>query len=423
MFKFLLKGVFRDRHRWLMPIIVSMAGVSILVASFSFLGGYQLSYERQTSRFTSGHLKVVSRAYAEMLDLKPYDLSLLNIEDDLRKWKNMYPQFTWAERINFGALIDIPDSLGTTREQGDVVGFAVDLFSDDSEVKRLQLETSLKSGYLPEKSGEILLTDLAAEKLEVDVGSEITLIGSTVFGAMSMMNFQVVGTIEFGIQSLDKGAVVADLNDIREMMDMQNGAGEILLFFPDNEYHHQEAREISHAFNQRYSNPDDEFSPKMLTMMEQGNIGYMMSTFDSALLMMALSFILVLGIVLWNSGLINSIRRYGEFGLRLAIGESKRQVYLTLLVEALFTGLVGSILGLLVGSLGMLYFNIYGLDMSVYNQTGNILTENILYAKFSFQSLMLSFIPGVLSSLLGASLAGIAIFKRQTSQLFKELET
>jgi putative ABC transport system permease protein len=33
------------------------------------------------------------------------------------------------------------------------------------------------------------------------------------------------------------------------------------------------------------------------------------------------------------------------------------------------------------------------------------------------------FIPEILSTLVGAGLAGIGIYKRQTAQLFKELET
>lgn len=423
MLKFLIKGVFRDRHRWLLPIVVALAAVSILVFTFSILEGYRLSFERQTSRFVSGHMKVVSRAYAEMLDMKPYDLALLDIEDDLEAWKQLYPQLRWAERINFGALIDIPDSSGNTRVQGDVAGFAIDLFQDDAEIRRMQLPEALQQGRLPQQSGEILITNLAFEKLGLELGETVTLLGSTVYGAMAMQNFIVCGTIEFGTRSLDQGAVVADIEDIRQMMDMPGGAGEILAFFADNEFKSKEAVSVARDFNARYSDPQDEYSPLMLTMMEQGNIGYMMRVFGYGILWMSVGFIMVLGIVLWNSGLISGIRRYGEFGLRLAIGESKTHVYFSLMAEALFTGVAGSVLGVLLGSVISLYFNRFGMDMSLYNQSGNVLTENMLYAKLNPVTLLWGFIPGVLSTLVGAALAGAAIFKRQTSQLFKELET
>ena len=382
-----------------------------------------MSYIRQTSRFDSGHLKVVSRAYAEMLDLKPYDLALLDVSEDLAKWKEEYPRLIWVERIVFGALLDVPDEIGETRVQGDVAGIAVDLMGSEDESKRLQLEQALRKGRLPQASGEILLSELAAEKMEIQIGDSVTLMGSTVFGAMSMRNFTVSGTIEFGVSSLDRGGVVVDLEDVREMLDMQESAGEILCFFRDGDYNLREATAIANDFNSRYSDEDDEFSPQMLRLNDQGNLGAILKMFNYSTLWMSIGFIMILSIVLWNAGLLNSIRRYGEFGVRLAIGESKRRVYLSLLAEALMVGFAGGVLGVIIGSGVSLYFNKVGFDMSVYNRSSSIMSENVLYAVLNARAIITSFLPGLFSTLLGAALAGVAIFRRQTSQLFKELET
>jgi len=423
MFEFLLKGVFRDRHRWLFPVMIVMFAVTILVFGFSFLEGFRLSYIRQSSRFMSGHLKVVSRAYAQMQDIKPYDLALLDISEDLKDWKDQYPMLSWVERINFGALLDVPDEAGETRVQAEVAGFAIDLFGSDEEIRRMKLDSSLRSGKLPGRNGEILLSHTAAQKLELKPGDTITLMGATVFGAMTMRNFTLSGTVDFGTQSLDRGAVVADLADIREMLDMQGAAGEILCYFKDGKYELSKATAIADDFNRKYSKEEDEFSPQMLRLHDQGNLGAILKMFDYSTLWMSVGFVLVLGIVLWNAGLLNSIRRYGEFGLRLALGESKRRVYISLLVEALIVGVVGGLLGLLLGSSISLYFNRAGMDMSIYNRSSTIMSEDVLYTVLNAQSLLVSFIPGLLSTLLGAALAGIAIFNRDTSQLFKELET
>jgi putative ABC transport system permease protein len=423
MFKFLLKGVFRDRHRWLFPILIVMFSVALLVFAFSFLEGFRMSYIRQTARFSSGHLKVVSRAYAQMLDLKPYDLALMGIEAELADWKEQYPQLHWVERINFGALLDVPDAEGNTRVQADIAGFAVDLLGSDDEIKRLQLDTAIKSGRIPQTAGEILISDIAADKLELKVGDTVTLMGSTIFGAMSMQNFRLTGTVEFGVYSLDRGAVVADLGDIRKMLDMQDAAGELLCYFKSGEYKLREATQIMNSFNERYSDPEDEFSAQMLRLNDQGNLGPILKMFDYSLLWMSFGFVMVMVIVLWNAGLLNSIRRYGEFGVRLAIGESKRRVYGSLLAEALIVGIAGSALGLLIGSAVSLYFNNTGMDMSIYNRSSSMMSENMLYTSLNAQAVIASFIPGLLSTLMGAALAGIAIFKRDTSQLFKELET
>lgn len=422
MLKFIIKGIFRDRHRWLFPLLIVGAGVVIMVFTLSFMEGYKNSFIRQNARFDTGHMKVVSRAYAQMISQKPYDLGLLDIGADLQEWQKTYPQLEWVQRISFGALLDVPDINGETRAQGEVVGFAVDLLSNGKERELLNLDKSLSRGRIPVKSGEVLLSEAAFERLKLKLGDKVTLIGGSVYGAMTMQNFNVVGAVNFGIGSLDRGAVVADIADIRNLLDMQGGAGEILAFFRKGKFDAKEAARISADFNQRFSDVNDEFSPQMLSMMEQNNLGYLMGVFSTSMGWMAAVFVLILGIVLWNSGLMNGIRRYGEFGVRLAIGEAKKHVYGSLLGEALVIGIVGSLLGVAIGLLISMYFSQHGVDVSAYNRNSSILAENVIYTQITPGAILASFIPGVLSTLFGAALAGAAIYRRQTSQLFKELE-
>ena len=422
MFKFIIKGIFRDRHRWLFPILIVCAGVVMMVFTLSFMQGYQNSFIRQNARFETGHLKVVTHAYAEMIEQKPYDLAMLNIEDEFKEWQTKYPELSWVQRISFGALLDVPDERGETRAQGQVVGFAVDLLNSKREQELLNLNKALVSGRLPRANGEALMSDAALTRLSIKIGETVTLIGGSVYGAMTMQNLVIVGTVNFGVGALDNGAVIADISDIRQLLDMEQGASEILAFFENGEYNDKVASRVAAEFNAQYSDPEDEFSPMMLTMMQQNNLAYLMGTFSSMMGWMALVFVFIMGIVLWNSGLMNGIRRYGEFGLRLAIGEQKRQVYLGLLSEAFIVGIVGSCIGLVLGLGISLYFNKNGMDVSAYNRNTSILSENMVYTSITLKALVISFIPGVLSTLLGAALAGTAIYKRQTSQLFKELE-
>lgn len=423
MFKFVLKGVFRDRHRWLFPVLIVVFAVGLMVFAYTFMEGFKTSYIRQNARFNSGHLKVVSRAYAEMLDLKPYDLALMDVTPLLEEWKKDYPQLDWVERINFGAILDVPDEEGDTRVQTEVLGIGVDLLGSEEEQQRLRLAEGLRNGRIPDRAGELLLSASAANSMGLEVGDTITLMSSTVFGAMTLRNFVISGTVEFGAPSLDRGAVVADLKDIRDMLDMQDAAGEILAYFKNGEYNVRAATEVMNGFNERYSKASDEFSPQMLRLNDQGNMGPILKMFDYSKLWMSIGFIFVLSIVLWNAGLLNGIRRYGEFGLRLAIGESKSQVYLALTAEAAIVGIVGGLLGILLGLAISLYFNNIGMDMSAYTRSSAMMIENTLYTTITPQAIILSFIPGLVSTIFGAALAGLAIFKRETSQLTKELET
>ncbi|MBP7205454.1 MAG: FtsX-like permease family protein [Candidatus Cloacimonetes bacterium] len=423
MLKFLIKGVFRDRHRYLFPLLIVSAGVLIILLFQAFLRGYMGSFIRQTSGFETGHLKVVTRAYAELLSQKPYDLGFVDIQDELKAWSEAYPELEWAQRIHFGALLDVPDAAGETREQGEIAGFAINIFGLEAERRRMGLAKGLAEGRVPTRPGEILISAKALARLKLKLGDPVTLIGTDANGSMAMAGFRISGTVRFGVEALDRGAVIADISDIRAMLDLPGGASEILAFFKDGEYNNARATAIRDGFNARFSREVEEFSPVMLAMSDQNDLGFLIAIMDGVFGMMSIVFIFILGIVLWNSGLMNGIRRYGEFGVRLAVGESKRHLYRSLILEAVIIGVAGSLIGVLLGVAVNWYFNLHGLDMSVFTRNTTLMTEDIVRTELKPQDALASLIPGVLSTVLGAALAGRAIFSRQTSQLFKELET
>ena len=277
-------------------------------------------------------------------------------------------------------------------------------------------------GRLPRQKGEVLISRTAFHKLGLRLGDPITLISSTVHGAMSMHNLKVVGSVDFGVHTLDRGAVVADISDVRTMLDLEGGASEVLAFFKHGNYKASEVNKLKADFNSRFSGPE-EFDVEMLALTDQGNLAYFMAIMKSSLGIMSLVFIIILGIVLWNSGLMNGIRRWGEFGLRLAVGERKIHAYGSLVGEALVLGIAGSLLGILAGGAISLLFARNGIDVSAYARSSSIVSESMIYTALNLQTLLIGLITGVMSTLVGAALAGIPIFRRQTSQLFKELES
>ena len=105
--------------------------------------------------------------------------------------------------------------------------------------------------------------------------------------------------------------------------------GEILGFF-DGYYDNKESLKVSEWFNKQYGNIDDEFAPTMIALGQQPSFAYYIPIMDKWTLYISSIFILAMGLVLWNAGLLAGIRRYGEFGIRLAMGEEKGHVYKTL---------------------------------------------------------------------------------------------
>lgn len=423
MIGFIIKGLIRDRTRSLFPVLMVSAGVFLTVFLYSFMKGAIGDMVDSSARFDTGHVKITTRAYNEISDQMPNDLGLLEISDLMKTLKEDYTNMTWTPRIRFGGLLDIPDDEGLTRSQGPVIGMGIDLLNSASpEFDILNLKKAIVRGHLPRERNEALISEAFANKLDISVGETATLISSTMNGSMSMHNFKVAGTIRFGMLVLDRSTFIADIRDIRVALDMADGASEVVGYTNDMVYADSLMRKVSEDFNRNHSDERDEFSPIMIRLGEQGGLVGMLEMANAIGGIIVFVFILAMSVVLWNAGLMNGIRRYGEVGVRLAMGESKGNLYRSMIFESLCIGIAGSILGTALGLALSYWMQYVGIDAGNMLQKSTVIMSNVYRAKVTPTSYYIGFFPGLLASVIGTMFAGIGIYRRQTSQLFRELE-
>lgn len=423
MIRFLIKGLLRDRSRSLFPFMVVVAGVMLTVVMQTYITGAISGMVWSNASLQSGHVKVMSAAYAAEADQVPNDLALMGIDTLLQALRREFPELIWTPRIRFGGLLDIPDSTGETRAQGPAFGLGIDMLDAGSpEHQILNLEQALIRGRLPAAPGEVLISDQFARRVNLRPGETLTLISATMFGSMALQNFTVAGTVRFGVSAIDRGALIADLADVQAALDMRNAAGEILGYFPDFQFHEQRAAAIKQLFNTRFQNPDDEFAPVLLTLREQQGMGELLDMYGMFVGIILAIFVSVMFVVLWNAGLMGSLRRYGEIGVRLAMGEPKGHVYRSMLLESLFLSIFGTIVGTSIGLAIAYFLQVKGIDYGSMMKASSMLMSSVIRAQITPVSYVIGFIPGIGATLLGTAVSGIGIYKRQTSQLFKELE-
>ena len=423
MIRFLLKGILNDRSRSLLPVIVVSIGVFLTVVMFCWIKGIMGESLRMNANFTTGHVKVMTRAYQKDVEQMPNDLAILGVNKQLNDLKSAYPTIDWVKRIRFGGLIDFPDTNGETRAQGPVVGWAIDLFSPGSKERdRFNLAKSLVTGMVPQKPGEALISDLFAIKFHVKPGDTFTLFGTTMDGGMAFKNLTVSGTIRFGSSALDRGAIIADISDIQLALGMDDAAGEVLGYFYSGHYDDLLARAATTSFNEKFKTVNDEYAPVMMSLREQSGMAEYIDYVNGVGSVMIIVFMVAMSIVLWNAGLLGGLRRYNEFGVRLAMGEDKDHIFKTLIYEAFFIGLIGSVAGTSLGLGVSWYLQSVGIDISGFMKNSSLLLPAVARAEITTAAWYIGFIPGLFSVVLGNALSGIGIYRRQTAQLFKELE-
>ena len=483
MIRFLAKGLVRDRSRSLFPLLAIIITVTLVIFGIGFMEGVTNNFLQSTAVISSGHVKVVTKAYKKESTQLPNDLALFDTKNIIQTLSQMYPDYFWTPRITFGGLLDVPDKNGETKEQAPVFALGIDFFSEKSrQVEIWELEKCLISGRLPKDRDDALISTKLAKQLGIGSGSSITLIGSTMDNAFTTYNFNVVGTFNLYKGQTDRQMMLVDISGARQALDMEDAASEILGYHNSLYYHDEEAATIRKHFNitysdsiaqilrneeskdilsymngwneintieksklpqqrsnalfdnQMYDNSEEWgdlsvedpsiYTPTMVALRDGSQLGTMVDFSNVAMGVMAGIFLVIVMIVLWNMGLMNGLRRYGEIGLRLAIGESKGQVYRSMVNEAVLIGFVGTLIGTIFGISLTYYVQEFGIDYSeaVNAISGTMVMPNVFYAKVTPELYYIGFIPGVLATVLGTMLAGLAIYKREMSQLFKELE-
>ena len=427
MIKFLTKGIVRDRSRSLFPVLVVTLAVTMIIFFQGFMDGVMNGMFLDSAVVSTGHVKVVTRAYKEESQLLPNDLALLETGQLVNELSQDHPDHFWTPRIMFGGLLDVPDENGETQSQGPVIALGIDLLSKDSrQIEIWKLERRLMDGRLPENANEALLSTRLAGQLGLSPGETVTLIGSTMYNAFTTYNFTVVGTFKLNMGPVDRQMMLVDISGARLALDMEDAASEILGYTNSLFYDDTAAVALRQKYNEINSDTTDIFSPIMMALRDTNQMGTMVDFMSAATGVIVGIFLVIAMIVLWNMGLMNGLRRYGEIGMRLAIGESKGQVYRSMIVESVIIGCIGTLFGTVLG-IGLTYYmQEVGLDYSAALESlgsTEMIFSNVFYAQVTPGLYYIGIIPGVLATVLGTMLAGRAIYKREMAQLFKELET
>lgn len=419
MLSFIIKGILRDRHRSLLPIIVVGSGVMLMVVFYGYIQGVVDNLLSTSSKLEHGHLKVMTKEYADIIHQTPNDLAIPQAAAVFKEL-NKLEGVTWTPRIKFGGLIGALNASAAKNSQGSMMGIGMDLLSPHStEIERMNLKKTVVQGRRPLKQGEIIVSEELEKSLGVKLGDTVVFMGSTVHGNTAVRNFKVVGFIRFGIPALDRNMVLADIQDVQNTLKMQDSAAEILGFLNRDFYVKETAAQLKKQFRSLSFNND-----KLVvhSIEESESLEEYLNMIQSSMVIAAGALLILMTIVIWNSSLMSSLRRYGEIGVRLALGESKGELLRSLLYESAAVGFIGALLGAGLGTAFCFYLKAVGFDISDFMEGSTMLISPILRADATAAGFLIGLIPGVFACLIGALMAGMGIYRRSTSSLFKELE-
>jgi ABC-type lipoprotein release transport system permease subunit len=358
------RNMWRNWRRTLIATIAIVLGMILLIFMDAIIRGSDQAIYSNAVRLYGGNVQVHAPGFREkssrlpLLPLDDADVVIAKVNDE--------PNVVNAsKRISTGGMV-------SSREGSYPV--SITAIQPDSEASVSLVAEHISQGrFLTNEDGDtILIGQEMANLLNVGVGDRITLIGKRKDESMRQRSMTVVGIFDLGLGDAEKGLVYINLPVAQTLYNLRDQETEVAITLEEIG---QEEGLISSL---EPNLPNYEIDSFYDLRPEIGEVLAQKGAFTKILGFIVL---LMASIGILNLMLMAVYERTREMGVLAALGMKSRQLMGLFLLEGIFIGIVGAILGCLVSWLLVAAVARVGIDYSLAEGTGDItaLIGNRLY--------------------------------------------
>jgi len=379
------RGLWRHPQRTLLMIAIVAFSSALILLMWGLTDGFIESMISSQIDFDSGDFQVRAPGYGDdplpQNGLEPEEIA--SIETTLADFPD-----TWSVSRRL-------ETTGMLRSAYGTLGVSVRGVDPVAERNVTDIHETIIDGRYIANPGEIVLGRKAAQDLDVRVDERLVLLAFS-DGASTSQSFRVVGIVEPGLTTLDL-TVLVTLEDARELTGWE-GATSVVVSIPRGTNRDRAADDLQAALVgsvdadvQTYF----ELNP-MLRVMLSG------SAVKLAPFVIMVAILAGFGVA--NTVFYSVLERTREFGVMTAVGMSRRQLGIVILLESIYVSAIGFIIGGAVGYGGLLYLSRVGLSFgSMLGDFGADLgIPTVLYASSSGIYWLASFSVVVFTGLIAA---------------------
>jgi putative ABC transport system permease protein len=345
------------RNIWRHPrrAILTMAAIAFATLLLIFMLSWQFgSYDTMINaavRLHTGHLQVQAKGYHEQQDINlvvPDPVAVSRILDEI-------PGVA-AHSVRAAAF-----SLVSSKER--TYGVAVMGIEPAREAQVTTLKQLIRQGsYLAEgDTDQALIGELLAKNLRVGVGDEVVLLGQGRDGSIAATAVQIKGIFSYGQDEFDRNVIYISLPYFQEVYSMRGAAHEVVALCSSREA----VPRIKRAIASGIKKIDTKNKLVILDWMElmPGLIQSIQIDLVSGLIMYVI-LIIVVAFSILNTFLMVIFERTKEFGVFMAMGTTPGRLTRLLLLESTALTMLGTVIGIIAGSLVTWYFQVHGILFS-----------------------------------------------------------
>jgi len=358
---FILRLAFRNlsRHRRRTGLTIGALafGIALMVLGQAWTDAMERAVVDPAKNATLGHVQIYrSDAAADEAGQISFIMPENNYrlirkpEDLIEAAKRIDPRIeSGLSRLMVGALLSFKD----TTMDGVLIG--IDAKARAATYPALSVVEGRH--FRPGEKG-VLINRGVSRKLGIGPGDDLVALGTTSDGRLNGTKLRVTGIYRIhGLESYEWGACYADLEGVREILDVPEQAGVVVLRLLDSGRDAASVRDrLNAAFRKAGTNAT------AFTWEEMGGpfIGGMLVTrFIASIMNFVMGIIVAAGVL--NTVLMATFERTREMGTMRAMGARKGDVLSVFLAEGFLLGALGSALGALLGAATIVYFSGHGI--------------------------------------------------------------
>ena len=385
------KNIWRNKIR--SGVILSAIAIGIFSGTFTmaFMIGWIMGTVKSDIETQLSHVQIHDTAF-----LANYDINAYFIREEVEKKLNengTCPLPTKvAYRLNLTGMLASPYN---------VIGIMAKAVWTDEEKQVTTIWQHIPDtmgAYLPDDTRmAIVISKKVADKLKVKLKSKIVFTFQDIHGDMQSLAFRVCGIYKTSNTALDERNVFVRYSDIFDYTALPLGAvHEAGIRFADIETCAAMSPQLKNKFPHLDVKDWIEMNPAM-------SMYFTYTKFIGIIVLGIFLFALSFGII--NTMLMAVLERTRELGMLGAIGMSKTKIFNMIMLETLFLTLLGSVVGIVLGSIIVLPLLQSGIDLSFFlgdyfeDYGFSSIVYPVLNAKMLVQIIVLVILAGILSAI------------------------
>ncbi len=341
------RNIWRNSRRSMIVLGSVVVGVVALIFMDSFMNGFVMQMLFNQIKLNVSHIQIHKEGFRDNKVVQNYIPDQKKVETVLDNFPEIQ---NYTKRvITFGLLSSARNSSG-------VYIYGV---NPETEVKVSNIHKQIIEGdYLSGNGREILIGKKLAEKLEVGVGDKVVAMSNTPDGSIGSDVFRVTGIFQTVNSEFDKSNIIIPIERAQSMLEVGNKVYEFAMMINDYNKADEIAARIQNKLERNYEVQSyTKILPLLVLQMDMyKEFAYVLN--------FIIGLALIFGII--NAMLMAVFERIREFGVLMSIGMKNYKLFLMIIFEAMFLGVIGTLVGFIIGLAIVYPLSHTGIDMSIF---------------------------------------------------------